>query len=367
MTTVPRVIQVEVTTRCQLKCRFCPRTALKDCWRSADISWDNFAVILPYVRKAGLVHLQGWGEPLLHPGIWKMARAVREKGGRVSMTTNGVLLDESAIRQICGIGFEIIAVSVAGATAATHDALRTGSSFKQICENIARLSGMKSRPRIHLVMQMMKTNIKELPALVGLAAELGVDRVIAPNLDYIPVGEIEELKVFEREPDTGLKDIVQEAVARGKELGVDVQVNPLEPDENVAVCSDDPLHSVVINVWGEAVPCVYLSMPFEGDIPRVYRGETGTIGRFAYGKVAGGLNYVLENREARSFRDAFKRRIEYARLDRIKAMALLALPGIRSVPRSMQKSSEFQVVPLTPSAMPPAPPQCRTCYKLYGI
>jgi len=367
MTAVPRIIQVEVTTRCQLKCRFCPRTALKDRWRSEDISWDNFAGILPYVHKAGLVHLQGWGEPLLHPGIWKMAGAVREKGGRVSMTTNGVLMDEAAVKKICEAGLDFVAVSLAGASTATHDLLRAGSSLDQICENVARLSGMKSRPVVHLVMQMMKPNIEELPGLVVLAAKLGVDRVIAPNLDYLPVGEMEELKVFGREKDAGLEDIVREALARGKELGVDVQVYPLEPDENVPVCRDDPLHSVVINVWGEAVPCVYLSMPFGGDIPRVYRGETGTVGRFAYGKVAGGLKYVLENREARSFRDAFKRRIEYARLDRIKAMALLAMPGIRSVPRSMQKSSEFQVVPLTPSAMPPAPLQCRTCYKLYGI
>jgi MoaA/NifB/PqqE/SkfB family radical SAM enzyme len=296
-----------------------------------------------------------------------MAGAVREKGGRVSMTTNGVLMDEAAVKKICEAGFDFVAVSLAGASAATHDLLRAGSSLDQICENVARLSGMKSRPGVHLVMQMMKPNIEELPGLVVLAAKLGVDRVIAPNLDYLPVGEMEELKVFGREKDTGLEDIVREALARGKELGVDVRVYPLEPDENVAVCSDDPLHSIVINVWGEVVPCVYLALPLEGDIPRVYMGEKGALGRFVYGKVGNGFKHVLDGMEARSFRDAFERRVEYARLDRIKAMALLALPGIRSVPRSMQKSSEFQVVPLTPSAMPPAPLQCRTCYKLYGI
>ena len=363
---LPRIIQIEVSTKCQLRCCYCPRTLLKDRWRSEDISWDNFARLLPYVGKAGLVHLQGWGEPLLHPDIWKMARAIKEKGGRVSMTTNGVLLDDAAVRQICEIGFAFIAVSVAGARAATHDSLRTGSSFGQICINISRLSGAKSHPDIHLVMQMMKPNIDELPGLVDLAAELRADRVIAPNLDYTPVAEMEDLKVFGRIRDPHLEDIIEEAKMRGKKRGIEVQIYPLEPDVNSPVCSDDPLHNIVVNVRGEVSPCVYLSMPIEGEIPRVFWSEDSWVSRFAYGKVEDGLNHILESAQAQQFRRAFSRRVEYARLNAAKTMALLTLPGIRNV-RNILQGTMGQASISAPPAMPQAPMQCRKCYKLQGI
>jgi len=361
-----RIIQVEVSTKCQLKCCFCPRTSLKDRWRSEDISWDNFAWLLPYVEKEGLVHLQGWGEPLLHPDIWKMARAIKEKGGRVSMTTNGVLLNDAAVRQICEIGFAFIAVSVAGAKAGTHDSLRIGSSLRQICENISRLSGAKAHPEIHLVMQMMKPNINELPGLVDLAAELGADSLIAPNLDYTPIAEMEALKVFKRARDHHMEDVIKEAEIRGKKRGVEVQIYPLQPDENAPICRDDPLHSVVVNVRGEISPCVYLSLPIEGEIPRIFWGEDSCVRHFTYGKAEDGLHRALESGQALQFREAFSRRVEYARLNAAKNMALLTLPGIRNV-RDILRGLAGQAITSSSPAMPQAPVQCRGCYKLQGI
>jgi len=363
---LPCIIQVEVSTRCQLNCCFCPRTRLKDRWLSRDIGMDSFAQILPYVRKAELVHLQGWGEPLLHPEIWKMARSIKEKGGRVSMTTNGVLLDDAAVRQICEIGFAFIAVSVAGARAATHDYLRTGSSLVQICNNISRLSAARSHPDIHLVMQMMKSNIDELPALVDLAAEMKADRVIAPNLDYTPDIEMEALKAFKRTGDPHPDDLIRQAKVKGKKRGIEVQTYPLQPDENSPVCSDDPLHNIVISVRGEVSPCVYLCMPVECDIPRVFWGEESPFGRLIFGKVEDGLNNVLESAQAQEFRMAFDRRVEYSRLNAAKSMALLALPGIRNA-RNILQGPAGRYPAEASASMPQAPVQCRGCYKLQGI
>jgi len=362
----PRIIQVEVSTRCQLKCCFCPRTLLKDRWISRDISRDTFTQILPYLGKADLVHLQGWGEPLLHPEIWSMARAIKERGGRVSLTTNGVLLDDAAARRICEIGFAFIAVSVAGARSTTHDSLRAGSSLAQICKNIAGLSAARSHPDIHLVMQMMKPNITELPELVDLAAELKADRVIVPNLDYIPDTETEALKTFGQTVDPHLYDMVKEAEMRGKKRGIPVHIYPLEPRDNSPVCSDDPLHNVVVSVRGEVSPCVYLCMPVEGEVPRVLRSEESTVGRFIYGNVQDGLGKVLENAQAKEFRLAFERRIEYSRLNAAESLALLTLPGIRGARRNLQ-GQEKQSLAEVPGTMPQAPAQCLGCYKLQGI
>jgi len=362
----PRIIQVEVSTRCQLRCTFCPHTLFHDRWIAKDISCEIFSNILPYVGKGLLVHLQGWGEPLLHPQIWDMAAAVKEKGGRVSMTTNGLLLDNDAVRNICEIGFDFIAISLAGARSAVHDSLRIGSSLAYICENIARLSAARFHPHIHLVMQMMKPNIAELPARVDLAAELKVDRVIAPNLDYITDAKTEQLKAFSAISDPKLKHIVREAQLRAQKIGIPLHVFPLQPSENFPVCSDDPLHNIVVSVNGEISPCVYLCLPIEGSIPRWVQGETHFVDRFIYGKVDDGLHEVLGNRSAEQFMAAFEQRIQSSKFNAAESMAILTLPGLRSARKALQHANSRNQ-PEHPIKIPDAPPQCSTCYKLLGI
>ncbi len=362
----PRIIQIEVSTRCQLRCSFCPHTLLKDRWIAKDISSDTFSKVLSYVCKGQLVHLQGWGEPLLHPQIWDMAAAIRQKGGRVSMTTNGLLLDNDAVQNICDTGFDFIAISVAGAGSAVHDSLRIGSSLAHICDNITRLSTARSHPHIHLVMQMMKPNIAELPALVDMAAELKADRVIAPNLDYIPDAATEQLKAFGDVADPELKDIKREAELRAKKLGIPVHIYPLQPCEDSPVCSDDPLHNIVVSVNGEISPCVYLCLPVEGKIPGLFEGKSTSIDRFVYGKVDDGLDNVLGDKNAEQFRVAFEQRTQFSKFEAAEAMAILTLPGIRGARKTLQQP-ERQHSSARQIKIPDAPAQCHSCYKLLGI
>ena len=74
-------------------------------------------------------------------------------------------------------------------------------------------------------MQMMKPNLEELPELVTLAAKLGADEVIAPNLDYIPTNAVDALKAFSPSTIPHHSQLVNEAQARGKELGIKVNVD----------------------------------------------------------------------------------------------------------------------------------------------
>ncbi|MDI6893076.1 MAG: radical SAM protein [Bacillota bacterium] len=129
---LPRIVQLEVTSACQLRCRFCPRTALADSWITTHLPWESFTALLSDAPRLELVHLQGWGEPLLHPRLWDMAAALKGAGCRVSLTTNAVLLDQQASREACRLGVDLVAISVAGARAATNDSLRLGSSLDRI-------------------------------------------------------------------------------------------------------------------------------------------------------------------------------------------------------------------------------------------
>jgi MoaA/NifB/PqqE/SkfB family radical SAM enzyme len=356
---LPRIIQVEVTTACQAGCTFCPRTQLKDEWISRHIDWEDFAHILPVVKSGMLVHLQGWGEPLLHPRLWDMAAAIRQKKGNVSLTTNAGLLDRAASREMCRLGFAFVAVSLAGAASTMHNTLRPGPGLDHISGNIEHLRSLKGRPRIHIAFQMTKKNLGQLPEVVGLAARLGADRIIASNLDCITSPETDALRAFADTRDPQAEEIVEAAKRTGKERKIEVEIYPLYLQHNVPVCRADPLHTVLVTATGELAPCSYLWLPLRGDMKRYFNGEKERIPQYTYGRVCQGFQRVLEAEKARDFTGAFNRRMQAAVMGNAKRFALLAMPGLRSI-----RGSSYEQIAVR---LPPAPGPCLHCYKLYGI
>lgn len=105
--TYPRPVrdihQIELTTRCNLKCRYCPHfpnlPRVKE-----DMEWDTFqaalSVISFFVRQGTQAELSltGIGESLLHPRFLDMVEAARKTIGPerpLVVTTNGLLLDDA--------------------------------------------------------------------------------------------------------------------------------------------------------------------------------------------------------------------------------------------------------------------------------
>jgi MoaA/NifB/PqqE/SkfB family radical SAM enzyme len=361
------IVQVEVTTACQASCTFCPRTALKANWLSKNIAWEHFVPVLAGLNKGTLVHLQGWGEPLLHPRLWDMAAAVRQRKGKVSLTTNAMLLDESARREIMRIGLEFVCVSLADADCAGNASLRRDTDLNCISDNIEHLCSLKNRPRVHIAVQMMKPNIERLPGMVELAARLGADRVIASNIDCVTSREVEALKVFEDYTDPQRAEIIKAAKRRGRELKIEVEAFPLRVGNELPVCSANPLNIKVITVNGEVAPCTYLALPVPEYVPRIFRGQMYSIARFVYGTVADGIENIMRNEPANSFMALYRRRLRAAAFSYSSNLARLARPLMRSMAAESSSEDSRIISPLDSQSLPPAPDHCRYCYKLYGI
>ncbi len=136
-------LQVEVTTRCDLPgCLMCPRRAGPERWLHQDLSWQNFERLIPTIKCFTHVHLSGWGEPLLHPRLWDMARVARSLGCAVSLTTNGMILTEAMQMQVLA-HLDMVAVSLDGARADTFERLRPGADFQRITQQVAAFCSRK--------------------------------------------------------------------------------------------------------------------------------------------------------------------------------------------------------------------------------
>ncbi|WP_258359565.1 radical SAM/SPASM domain-containing protein [Moorella sulfitireducens (nom. illeg.)] len=341
------VIQLEVTSRCQLKCSFCPHTLLPDGWYGADFPWELFArYIAPYLRQVSLIYFQGWGEPLLHPRLFDMMQVAKEQGCRVGFTSNGILLGPPVLERLVEMQSDLLGLSVAGGTPFTHAALRSGSNLKRLLSNISRLADIKQKrgsplPKIICSYLMTRRNLHELPAFVELAAGAGADEVVATNLDFTLSPEMEELRVFACSGDVVPEDYllaVQAAEEQAGRLGLSLRVYPLQFNPNVMVCDARPLKYIFVNSHGEVAPCVYLGLPYKGVVPRYFCRQEAPFTPFNYGKITEGLTRVIKNKTSREFKQPFRHRL------------YLTNPFL-----------------LDNLEVPAPPPPCTNCYKLYGL
>jgi MoaA/NifB/PqqE/SkfB family radical SAM enzyme len=133
------------------------------------------------------LHLQGLGEPLLNPHFFAMARHAAERGIEVSATSNGMLLDGRSAALCVESGLACLHVSIDGATAATYESIRKGASFARLRANLGHLFREKARvrsalPAVRMTVVLMRRNLRELPDLVSMAADLGMEEVFVQHL-----------------------------------------------------------------------------------------------------------------------------------------------------------------------------------------
>ncbi len=153
-----------LTDRCNLQCNFC--LSESDPGRRAhEVSGAQRAVILNQLMENRVlkVYLTG-GEPLLIPETMEYAKRLRKAGIFTVLTTNGVLLDRSVIRDLAVHGINRIQVSLHGATPETNDAIMGGPAFERILQALGwiRDAGVD----LHIKVTLTRENAGELLRLI---------------------------------------------------------------------------------------------------------------------------------------------------------------------------------------------------------
>ena len=255
-------IQVEVTSRCNAACFYCPQPLLD---KKQHMPFELFKRLLPYLGYTNLVYLQGWGEPLLNPDLFAMIRACKAKGKRVGFTTNGMLLSEETICRLVDLETDILSVSLAGTSPVTHNRIRKGTDLVKIIENLDRLQRIKSqkgtlRPALHFAYLVLAENFHELQYLVELAKRLGAEQIVCSNLTLIIDQALWPEALFSREEEQQRIAGVLEAISEEarKENLVFAYRSPVLQKQR-SHCSENVCYSCVVSVTGEVSPCVFAS------------------------------------------------------------------------------------------------------------
>lgn len=307
----PTFLQIEPVGQCNLRCRMCA-IRFRD-----DGPSDGALAVMPYetftrlLDESGTVHelhLQGLGEPLLHPRFFDLVEYAANKGIKVTTNSNLTLLRPWLAERCVTSGLAYLRVSIDGATADTYERIRDGGRFRRVVRNLeavvaARRLRRSRRPAIGLVMVLMRQNLHELPDLVRLAHRWSVDDLFVQHLCH-DFGESSlparyaGMRDFVRSQALGEEDreIVAHYFDRARraadELGLSLRLPPLLPgavqaDAETPRC-DWPWRGMYISYQGYAMPCCMVGTP-----DRIHFGNG----------VDRGLQTIWESDDYRVFRE----------------------------------------------------------------
>ena len=132
------------------------------------------------------------GEPLLYRHFDDIIDLCAEYGVKLNLTTNGTFPQRGARRwaqRIVPVASDV-KISWNGARAETQAAVMRGSNWDRVVDNVRTFIQVRdehaadggNRCRVTFQLTFMEVNYRELPEVVKLAAQLGVDRVKGHHL-----------------------------------------------------------------------------------------------------------------------------------------------------------------------------------------
>ncbi|MDD5645300.1 MAG: radical SAM protein [bacterium] len=176
--------KIEITTRCNLKCRFCDSVISGR--KKTDMQEHEFLQILEKMPFLAKISLSGVGEPFINPNIFRFIGLAKERNILIGTFTNATLLSEDKIGRLIESGIDWLNISVDGATKKTYESIRCGAIFEDIISNIEMLQqeNIRSGKKIDIAVWMVltKTNIRELPLMIPLAKSLKIKKINVQSL-----------------------------------------------------------------------------------------------------------------------------------------------------------------------------------------
>ena len=261
----PRRLVFELTNACNLNCVMCGRNAAD--FKLTSFDMDLFKSFEPMMDIIEEVTLMGWGEPTIHPHFNEMLEIINKHSARKYFCTNGMNLKKIK-ESLFKYNVDVFAVSVDGATQETNARIRRGSDLERIKSDLKDIvKEKKSRglkyPWINFVFCAMKSNIHELPDLVRLAAEIGIEEV---KVVYLTVFNEELIDESLWGMEDEVRRVFDDAIRVGNELGIVLKLPHIAGDD----IAEEKLHKDCFVAWrdfflgsdGYVRPCMSTPVKF---------------------------------------------------------------------------------------------------------
>ena len=219
----PLFLAWQLTNRCTARCIACCEESGPDrAWRdeldraeALDLARRIVDSGIPYVAFGG-------GEPLGAPHCWELFERLAAGGVALKLETDGTRIDDAAADRLARLGVQCVQVSVDGATAATHERVRPGSSFSVAIAAIRRLVARGLAPQ--LVFVPTRWNLPEMSETFELAATLSCSAFVTGPLMRIGRAAADWNRIACREEDwqTAVQALREHARSCGEDTALSI-------------------------------------------------------------------------------------------------------------------------------------------------
>jgi len=181
----PLYVKMKVFYGCNLRCEMCNH------WRDTrepPIPSKRFKEVFQELADLGTkkIHISG-GEPMLRPQIPEMIEQATALGIKVTMTTNGTLIDKVKAKRLVEGGLRGVNISIDSPIRKMHEKIRgVEGSFKATIKAVQLFRRYKHKGKLTIRINTVvsRTNYQTLETLPDVAHELGAD-----GINLIPVDD----------------------------------------------------------------------------------------------------------------------------------------------------------------------------------
>ena len=120
---LPEYLQIEPVDQCNLRCQMCPIQFRQDgppYGPPAFMQFDVFTNIIDQFTGLETLHLQGLGEPMMHPQFFEMVEYAKVREIRVTTNSNLTLLNARRAEGCLSSGLDELHISIDGAQPETY-------------------------------------------------------------------------------------------------------------------------------------------------------------------------------------------------------------------------------------------------------
>jgi radical SAM protein with 4Fe4S-binding SPASM domain len=176
------VVVWTMSRRCNLHCVHCYSDSSDTSYRGelTDEEAKGMLEDLAAFRIPAL--LMSGGEPLYHPRFFESAAYAKSLGLRLTLSTNGTLIDETVAERIKAIGFSYVGISFDGLGAVNDRFRGRRGAFDMALNGLRHLKAVGQK--VGLRFTLTRRNFDALPEIFELVEREGIDRVCFYHLVY---------------------------------------------------------------------------------------------------------------------------------------------------------------------------------------
>ena len=282
---LPTYVQIEPVGQCNLRCQMCSIQFRKDgppFGPPAFMDFETFVHIIDQLVNIQELHLQGLGEPMMHPHFFDMVEYATNKGIRVSTNSNLTLLNDRRAERCVTSGLHCLHISIDSPIAETYERIRVRAHFERVVANLERIQAARKRlgstyPHLRIVMVIMRQNLHELPDIVRFAHRWSMESIFVQHLchdfgesglpaQYLPMREFVQGETLLGEDPQRIEYYFGEARKVAQELGIDLRLPHTRmrlhpPGTPGPKRCDWPWRGAYFSYQGFAMPCCMVSTP----------------------------------------------------------------------------------------------------------